>query len=374
MPKKLRLELTREQWAALRAALAAPDTSARQRQRLLMVCDAANGDDVAKIAFYRRADVQTVRRWLKAFGAGGVAALADRPRSGHPPALGAADWAALEATPVRGYPAAGAAGERTWTLRQLVGWLARERGVRISPARLARHLRARRFRWKRTKRSLQHKADPATQASKAADLGTLQAFARAGRADLVYVDAAGFAPTCPVSYTWVAQGTRALAPYEAPQQRRVNVFGAYAPFGPQAGDPRTGVVYTASTGKLTAEIFLDFLWRQVGGMATPLGEVPPGFARERPCCVVLDNGSVHTSRLVKAHRPALAAAGIQLFYLPTYSPHLNLIEALWRQIKYHELPVRSYTELAALLAAVIQALERHVTDPSVTPKNFRKCA
>ena len=364
MPKKLRLELSREQSAALYAGLAAPGLSTRQRQRLLMVRDAVNGDDVAKIAFYRRADVQTVRRWLKAFQAGGVAALADRPRSGHPPALGAADWTALEAQ-----LAAGAAGERTWTLRQLVEWLARERGVRISAARLSRHLRERRFRWKRTKRSLQHKADPAKQANKAADLGTLQAFARAGEADLVYVDAAGFAPTCPVSYTWAPQGTRAVARYEAPQQRRVNVFGAYAPFGPQAR-----FAYTTSTGKLTAQVFLDFLWRQVGGMATPPGELPPGFARERPCCVVLDNGSVHTSRLVKAHRPALAAAGIQLFYLPTYSPHLNLIEALWRQIKYHELPVRTYTELAALLAAVIQALERHAVDPSFTPKNLRKCA
>ena len=96
-----------------------------------------------------------------------------------------------------------------------------------------------------------------------------------------------------------------------PQQRRVTVFGAYAPCGPQAGDPRTGGASTARTGTLTAEIFLDFLWRQVGGLATPLGEVPPGFARERPCCVVLDNGSVHTSRLVKDHRPALAAAGIK---------------------------------------------------------------
>ena len=373
MPKKLRLELTGGQSAALYAGLAAPGMSTRQRQRLLMVRDAANGDDVSKIAFYRRADVQTVRRWLEAFRAGGVAALADRPRSGHPPATPlrgypAADWAALE-----GQLAAGATGERTWTLRQLVEWPARERGVRISAARLGRHLRERRFRWERTKRSIQHKADPATQARKAADLGTLQAFARAGAAGLVYVDAAGFAPTCPRLHL-APRGTRALAPYEAPQQRRVNVFGADAPFGPQAGDPRTGVVYTASTGKLTAEIFLDFLWRQVGGMATPLGELPPGFVRARPCCVVLDNGSVHTSRLVRDHRPALAAAGIQLFFLPTYSPYLNLIDALWRQITYHELPVRRYTELAALLAAVIQARERHVTDPSVTPKNFRKCA
>ena len=62
MPKKLRLELTGGQSAALYAGLAAPGMSTRQRQRLLMVRDAANGDDVSKIAFYRRADVQTVRR------------------------------------------------------------------------------------------------------------------------------------------------------------------------------------------------------------------------------------------------------------------------------------------------------------------------
>lgn len=64
MPKKLRLELTGGQSAALYAGLAAPgmSTRQRQRQRLLMVRDAANGDDVSKIAFYRRADVQTVRR------------------------------------------------------------------------------------------------------------------------------------------------------------------------------------------------------------------------------------------------------------------------------------------------------------------------
>lgn len=58
-----------------------------------MVRDAATGDDVEKIAVYGRVDVQTVHRWLKAYPAGAVAALADRPRSGHPPAPGEADWA-----------------------------------------------------------------------------------------------------------------------------------------------------------------------------------------------------------------------------------------------------------------------------------------
>jgi putative transposase len=247
--------------------------------------------------------------------------------------------------------------------------LASERGVTSSAARLGRHLHQRRFRWKRTTRSLQHKADADRQADQAADLGTLQAFAQEGALDLVSVDAAGFAPTLPVSSTWARAGVRPLLRYEAPRNRRVNVFGAYAPCGPQAR-----FTYLTSTEKFTSEVFLDFLWRQVGGMTTPLGVVPDGFVRKRPCVIVLANGSVHTSLLVKAHRAGLAAADILLFYLPTYSPKLNRIESLWRQVKSSAMPVRSYTELSALLAAVIVALDQHASDPSFTPKNLRKSA
>jgi putative transposase len=48
------------------------------------------------------------------------------------------------------------------------------------------------------------------------------------------VDAVGFAPTFPVSYTWAREGVRPLLRYEAPRNRRVNAFGADAPCGPQA--------------------------------------------------------------------------------------------------------------------------------------------
>jgi putative transposase len=364
MPKKLEIRLQRAAYEALYARLETPGLNKRLRDRIGMVVDAANGHDTAKIAYYHAVDVQTVRKYLKAYQAGGLAALSDRPRTGRPPALSAADWAALTER-----LDAGATGERTWTLRQLVDWLATERGVRSSAARLGRHLHQRRFRWQRTKRSLQHKAAARTHADQAADLGTVPACAQEGALDLVSGDAVGFAPTFPVSSTWARAGVRPLLRYEAPRNRRVNAFGAYAPFGPQAR-----FVYLTSTEKLTSEVFLDFLWRQVGGMTTPLGVVPRGFVRQRPCVIVLDNGSVHTSLLVKAHRAALATADILLFYLPTYSPKLNRIEALWRQIKHYEIPVRSYTELTALLAAVIVALEQHANDPSFTPKNLRKSA
>jgi putative transposase len=63
---------------------------------------------------------------------------------------------------------------------------------------------------------------------------------------------------------------------------------------------------------------------------------------------VLDNASLHVSQVVKGQRRALARRGIYLYYLPAYSPELNRIEPVFRQVKDQEIPVRSYTSKAAL--------------------------
>ncbi len=109
-------------------------------------------------------------------------------------------------------------------------------------------------------------------------------------------------------------------------------------------------------------------------MPTPLGELPEGFARARPLVVILDNASAHVSARVKGQRDLLAAADIHLFYLPTYSPHLNPIEALWRQLKYQDIPIRSYRTLDALLLAVHDALDHYVRNPARCDVNLRASA
>jgi transposase len=364
MPKLIRVRLTTAQWEELVARRRRIPAAHRLWARLEMVRLADLGLRAPAIAERVGAEVQTVRKHLKAFQAGGFAALADRPRSGRPPRLRPADLAAVEALLDRD-----AAGERTWTLPQLADWLAGERGVRISANRLSRLLRRRRFRWKRAKRSLQHKADPARQEQKTADLRTLEAFAREGAVDLRYLDESGFAPSFPLSYTWAREGVRPLLRHEAPRGRRVNALGAWAPLG-----DRPAFTYATTTGKITTEVVLDFLWRRLGGMATPLGEPPEGFARHRPLVVVLDNASAHVSSRFKEHRDLLAAADIHLFYLPAYSPHLNRIEALWRQLKYQDLPVRSHRTLDALLQAVHDALDHYVRTPILCDDNLRASA
>jgi DDE superfamily endonuclease len=180
----------------------------------------------------------------------------------------------------------------------------------------------------------------------------------AGLCDLWDLDESGFAPTLPTGCTWARVGARALVWDEPPQGRRLNVLGALAPYG-----AAPALVWTAPPGKIDSALVLDFLWREAAGLPAPPERLPAGYRRARPCVVVLDNASAHTSKAVEAVRPALAAAGVTLYRLPPYSPELNRIEELWRQIKYHELPVRSYRTLAALRAAVEPALTAHATHP-----------
>jgi hypothetical protein len=179
--------------------------------------------------------------------------------------------------------------------------------------------------------------------------------AQAGAIDLYFLDECGFAPTLPTTYTWARVGTRVVVPYVAPQGRRVNVIGALAPHGPQ---PR--LAYHSRCGKIDSAAFIDFLWREVAHLPAPPQELPPAYQRERSCVIVLDNYSVHRSAVVKNLLPALQAAAVTIFYLPPYSPELNVIEHLWRHIKHEDLPGRSFSEADALQAAVDGVLDAHV--------------
>ena len=64
--------------------------------------------------------------------------------------------------------------------------------------------------------------------------------------------------------------------------------------------------------------------------------------------VVLDNASIHRSKLFKSNIEKWKKKGLLLFYLPPYSPELNLIEILWRRMKYHWIELDAYTSFENL--------------------------
>ncbi len=68
--------------------------------------------------------------------------------------------------------------------------------------------------------------------------------------------------------------------------------------------------------------------------------------------VVIDNASIHTSEEFEDRIPVWKKQGLIVKYLPAYSPELNLIEILWRRIKYAWLPFSAYACLHALSEAL----------------------
>ncbi len=48
--------------------------------------------------------------------------------------------------------------------------------------------------------------------------------------------------------------------------------------------------------------------------------------------IVLDNARTHCSQIIKERIEAWQARGLYIFYLPRYSPHLNIVETLWRKL------------------------------------------
>ena len=136
-----------------------------------------------------------------------------------------------------------------------------------------------------------------------------------------------------MSYTWVRTHERKRVPYENPQGRRVNALAALVKHR-----DRPALYWVAKPGSLRDEHLLRFLHA-----------VPPVSI---PTVVVLDNGSIHRSRTVRAAMADLWTQGVYLYFLPPYSPELNAIEPVFRVIKHDALPERRYATVPGLIDAV----------------------
>lgn len=73
---------------------------------------------------------------------------------------------------------------------------------------------------------------------------------------------------------------------------------------------------------------------------------------KEPAVIVIDNAPIHHSDKFKSKISEWEEQGLYIFYLPTYSPHLNLIETLWRKIKYEWLKAHHYLNWDTFVAAL----------------------
>jgi putative transposase len=139
--------------------------------------------------------------------------------------------------------------------------------------------------------------------------------------------------------SWARRGERKRVPYENPQRRRLNAMAVSMSHGADRS-----LYWMLSRRHFGADDLVHFL------RALPPAPVPTVIA--------LDNANFHRSHAVRDARPELRERGIYLYFLPSYSPKLNDIERLFRTIKHHELPERTYPTLDGLELAVDNAFAR----------------
>ena len=81
--------------------------------------------------------------------------------------------------------------------------------------------------------------------------------------------------------------------------------------------------------------------------------------------VFLDNAPVHRSQEFIRYITNLTKRGLIIKYLPAYAPELNLIEILWRFMKYYWLPFAAYASFSCLYEAIEQILTRVGTEYTI---------
>jgi transposase len=81
----------------------------------------------------------------------------------------------------------------------------------------------------------------------------------------------------------------------------------------------------------------------------------------KPTVVILDNASYHKSKKFKANLSKWYNRGLTLMYLPPYSPQLNIIEILWKFMKYYWIEYTAYLSYDNLLEYVKKIFDNYGT-------------
>jgi transposase len=155
--------------------------------------------------------------------------------------------------------------------------------------------------------------------------------AKRGRRAVLFVDAAHFVYGPFVGYLWCL--VRLFVPGPS-GRKRYNVLAAL-----DAVTHR--VIRVSNHAYINAESVCALL-REVAAAGL-----------SRPVTLVLDNARYQKCAVVQA---LAASLGLELLYLPSYSPNLNLIERLWKFVKKECLGCRVLPTYEAFTAAIDDCL------------------
>ena len=191
------------------------------------------------------------------------------------------------------------------------------------------------------RRSLKSQRDESEFRGSASELSVLREHSRSGQCEfeLWYYDEAGFTLTPSLPYAWQKIGERIELASLGNQRKRQNILGFMRWDG---ADFYTAAFEGTIDNHLVAGCFREFAEARQS---------------KKPKLIVLDNAPAHRGDEFEEELEELAKRGLFVMFLPAYSPELNLIELLWRKIKYEWLPLDIYKDFQTLSEGLFEVLK-----------------
>lgn len=156
---------------------------------------------------------------------------------------------------------------------------------------------------------------------------------------MYFTDECGFNLIPSIPYGWQPIGEQLTI--RSSKDRVTNLFGLLT---------RKGKLKVYSTSQ---SINSDFIIECIDEVATTIS---------KETVLVMDNAPWHKSQKVLDKQKEWNEKNLYLFFLPIYSPHLNLIETLWRKIKYEWLKAKDYESAKKLREAIFNIIRKYDDD------------
>jgi transposase len=209
-----------------------------------------------------------------------------------------------------------------------------EWGIEVSKETIKRIAKKLNMRWKRMKRGLSKIPAPWELELKIPKLLELKEQDKKGEIDLRYLDESGFSLVPCIPYAWQEKGTTIIL--KSCQSKRINVFGLM--------NCRNELFYEIHPEIIDSEVVINFLDKFSQNLS-------------KMTVVVMDQASIHTSDSLLQKLPEWEQKNLKIFWLPTYSPKHNLIEILWKFIKYEWIEIEAYESWTSLLKYLKKVLD-----------------
>jgi transposase len=289
----------------------------RQRAHFLIL--ASNGVELEELMRIFKVSYKTIYNWSNRWESEGIVGLYNKPGRGRKRIFNPE-----QEVQIRNW-----AKQEPRQLKKTLQKIKSEWDVEVSTETIKRILRNFCMSWHRMRRDVGGEPDPIEYKEKSAQLTEFQRLEDEGKINLYYLDETGFCLIPSVPYGWQDIGEYLTIPSR--RSSRLNVLGIM--------NRNHHIETYVSSQSINSDVIIaciDAFFPQV----------------DKPTVIVVDQSSIHTSDMILDKIEEWSERGITIFQLPAYSPELNLIEILWRFIKYQWIEIDAYKNWQTFVASL----------------------